>query len=173
MKLKHFPHLYFVLFFDFWCIAVCAPTPTPTPTPDPSVSERSEVERLEDLHMRRNALAAYCKLIIHGVLEMSMAAEVFMQYVKVTVHSASTENPCFTLLEHIWTQHSASFLRISVVSNWSFHQLLTSKWASHQYRQRNQHAHLSDTSAAVISAVLDWRQRLPKEAQNSARWTTL
>lgn len=51
---------------------------------DPSVGERSEAERLEDLHMRRNALAAYCKLIIHGVLEMSMAAEVFMQYVKVT-----------------------------------------------------------------------------------------
>lgn len=68
---------------------------------DPSVSERSEVQRLEDLHMRRNVLAAYCKLIIHGVLEMSMAAEVFMHYVKVMVHSASTQNPCLTLLEHI------------------------------------------------------------------------
>lgn len=50
---------------------------------DPSVSEHAEVERLEDLHRRRNVLAAYCKLIIHGVLEMSMAAEVLMQYVKV------------------------------------------------------------------------------------------
>ncbi|XP_057192297.1 cohesin subunit SA-2 isoform X2 [Triplophysa rosa] len=38
--------------------------------------------RLEDLHKRRNLLAAYCKLIVHGVLEMSMAAEVFKQYVK-------------------------------------------------------------------------------------------
>ncbi|XP_051566176.1 cohesin subunit SA-2 isoform X2 [Myxocyprinus asiaticus] len=38
--------------------------------------------RLEDLHRRRNLLAAYCKLIIHGVLEMSTAAEVFKQYVK-------------------------------------------------------------------------------------------
>nr|XP_046261059.1 cohesin subunit SA-2 isoform X2 [Scatophagus argus] len=46
------------------------------------VSENSEVERLEDLHRRRNLLAAYCKLIVHGVLEMSMAAEVFMYYVK-------------------------------------------------------------------------------------------
>ncbi|KAF1382811.1 hypothetical protein PFLUV_G00147670 [Perca fluviatilis] len=47
-----------------------------------SVSENSEVEKLEDLHKRRNLLAAFCKLIVHGVLEMSMAAEVFMYYVK-------------------------------------------------------------------------------------------
>ncbi|CAI5655433.1 unnamed protein product [Oreochromis niloticus] len=46
------------------------------------VSENSQVEKLEDLHKRRNVLAAYCKLIIHGVLEMSMAAEVFMYYMK-------------------------------------------------------------------------------------------
>ncbi|XP_034549022.1 cohesin subunit SA-2 isoform X2 [Notolabrus celidotus] len=46
------------------------------------VSENSEEERLEDLHRQRNLLAAYCKLIIHGVLEMSMAAEVFMYYMK-------------------------------------------------------------------------------------------
>ncbi|XP_047456471.1 cohesin subunit SA-2 [Mugil cephalus] len=39
-------------------------------------------ERLEDLHKRRNLLAAFCKLIVHGVLEMSMAAEVFMYYMK-------------------------------------------------------------------------------------------
>nr|XP_020465183.1 cohesin subunit SA-2-like [Monopterus albus] len=45
-------------------------------------SKNSEVERLEDLHRRRNLLAAYCKLIVHGVLEMSMAAEVFMYYMK-------------------------------------------------------------------------------------------
>lgn len=57
---------------------------------DPSVSDHPEVERLEDLHRRRNVLAAYCKLIVHGVLEMSLAAEVLMQYVKVAAHSAST-----------------------------------------------------------------------------------
>lgn len=34
-------------------------------------------------------LAAYCKLIIHGVLEMSMAAEVFMYYMKVKVNSSN------------------------------------------------------------------------------------
>uniref|UniRef100_A0A8C4EQF9 Cohesin subunit SA n=1 Tax=Dicentrarchus labrax TaxID=13489 RepID=A0A8C4EQF9_DICLA len=48
----------------------------------PDFSENSEVERLEDLHKRRNLLAAFCKLIVHGVLEMSMAAEVFMYYMK-------------------------------------------------------------------------------------------
>ncbi|XP_056145578.1 cohesin subunit SA-2 [Lampris incognitus] len=46
------------------------------------VSEDSEVEKLEHLHKRRNLLAAFCKLIMHGVLEMSVAAEVFMYYTK-------------------------------------------------------------------------------------------
>lgn len=63
------------------------PHPTPlvlsTAARFPSVSESSEVEKLEDLHKRRNALAAYCKLIVHGVLEISAAAEVFMYYMKV------------------------------------------------------------------------------------------
>uniref|UniRef100_A0A3Q1CT02 Cohesin subunit SA n=1 Tax=Amphiprion ocellaris TaxID=80972 RepID=A0A3Q1CT02_AMPOC len=43
---------------------------------------KGEASRLEDLHRRRNLLAAYCKLIMHGVLEMSMATEVFMYYMK-------------------------------------------------------------------------------------------
>ncbi|XP_038140709.1 cohesin subunit SA-2 isoform X1 [Cyprinodon tularosa] len=47
------------------------------------VSESSEVERLEDLHRRRNLLAAYCKLIVHGVLEMSAAAELYPHYMKL------------------------------------------------------------------------------------------
>ncbi|XP_068602243.1 cohesin subunit SA-2 [Brachionichthys hirsutus] len=47
-----------------------------------SVNERREKERLEDCHRRRRLLSAYCKLIVHGVLEISMAAEVFMYYVK-------------------------------------------------------------------------------------------
>uniref|UniRef100_A0A3Q3X503 Cohesin subunit SA n=1 Tax=Mola mola TaxID=94237 RepID=A0A3Q3X503_MOLML len=50
--------------------------------PDCASHESSEVEKLEDLHKRRNALAAYCKLIVHGVLEISAAAEVFMYYMK-------------------------------------------------------------------------------------------
>ncbi|XP_024919417.1 cohesin subunit SA-2 isoform X3 [Cynoglossus semilaevis] len=46
------------------------------------VIEHSELERLERLHTRRNLLAAFCKLIVHGVLEMSTAAEVYMHYMK-------------------------------------------------------------------------------------------
>ncbi|KAM6934128.1 cohesin subunit SA-2-like [Xenentodon cancila] len=46
------------------------------------MSENSEVEKLEDLHRRRNLLAAYCKLVVHGVLEISSASAVFMFYVK-------------------------------------------------------------------------------------------
>uniref|UniRef100_A0A3P8Y0M1 Cohesin subunit SA n=1 Tax=Esox lucius TaxID=8010 RepID=A0A3P8Y0M1_ESOLU len=46
----------------------------------PECSSHTEVAW--ELHRRRNLLAAYCKLIVHGVLEMSMAAEVFMYYMK-------------------------------------------------------------------------------------------
>lgn len=49
----------------------------------PPVSESQGMEKLDDLHRRRNLLAAYCKLIVHGVLEMSMAAEVLAFYTKV------------------------------------------------------------------------------------------
>ncbi|XP_054887525.1 cohesin subunit SA-2 [Poeciliopsis prolifica] len=45
-------------------------------------SESSEVERLEELHRRRNLLAAFCKLIVHGVLEMSAAAGIYAHYMK-------------------------------------------------------------------------------------------
>uniref|UniRef100_A0A3B5MM76 Cohesin subunit SA n=1 Tax=Xiphophorus couchianus TaxID=32473 RepID=A0A3B5MM76_9TELE len=48
----------------------------------PDISESSEVERLEELHRRRNLLAAYCKLIVHGVLEMSTAAGIYTHYMK-------------------------------------------------------------------------------------------
>lgn len=54
-----------------------------TPLPSPPVSESRGMEKLEDLHRRRNLLAAYCKLIVHGVLEMSVAAEVLAFYTKV------------------------------------------------------------------------------------------
>ncbi|CAL8267357.1 unnamed protein product [Lota lota] len=46
------------------------------------VGHASEVERLEDHHKRRTLLAAYCKLLVHGVLEMSMASVVFTHYTK-------------------------------------------------------------------------------------------
>ncbi|XP_077472953.1 cohesin subunit SA-2 [Stigmatopora argus] len=42
----------------------------------------SEEEKMEVLHRRRSTLAAYCKLVLHGVLEMSMAADIFTFYAK-------------------------------------------------------------------------------------------
>lgn len=49
---------------------------------------------------------------------------------------------------------SEDFSPVSVIYYWSFHQLLTSQWTSHQFTKPNQQAHLSDTSAAVISSSL-------------------
>ncbi|XP_030198623.1 cohesin subunit SA-2 isoform X1 [Gadus morhua] len=42
----------------------------------------SEGERQEDHQKRRTLLAAYCKLLVHGVLEMSNASVVFTHYTK-------------------------------------------------------------------------------------------
>ncbi|XP_012675064.2 cohesin subunit SA-2-like isoform X2 [Clupea harengus] len=41
-----------------------------------------EVWKIEALHKRRNLLAAYCKLIIYNVVEMSMGADIFKQYMR-------------------------------------------------------------------------------------------
>lgn len=43
---------------------------------------KGEASGLDDVHKRRNLLAAYCKLIVHSVLEMSMVAEIFKHYVR-------------------------------------------------------------------------------------------
>ncbi len=81
-----------------------------------SVCAGSESEcgdgRLEDLHRRRNLLAAYCKLIVHSVLEMSMAAEVFKQYVKVchfTHHAGFLSLSLGSVQRTFYTQSVVSF----------------------------------------------------------------
>lgn len=68
---------------DFWPLIHPLPALFLAFAPPPPATESQGMEKLEDLHRRRNLLAAYCKLIVHGVLEMSMAAEVFMYYMKV------------------------------------------------------------------------------------------
>lgn len=51
----------------------------------------------EDLHRRRNLLAAYCKLIVHNVLEMSMAAEIFKHYMRVrSIHCCGIATVLFS-----------------------------------------------------------------------------
>jgi len=39
--------------------------------------------KLDDLHKKRSLLAAYCKLIVYNVVEMTAAAEIYKYYVKV------------------------------------------------------------------------------------------
>ncbi|MGH0175820.1 UNVERIFIED_CONTAM: hypothetical protein FKN15_071457 [Acipenser sinensis] len=41
-----------------------------------------EVNKLDELHRKRSLLAAYCKLVVHSVVEMTTAAEIFKQYMK-------------------------------------------------------------------------------------------
>ncbi|NXK36494.1 STAG2 protein, partial [Piprites chloris] len=44
--------------------------------------KKEESYKLDDLHKKRNLLAAYCKLIVYNVVEMTAAAEIYKYYVK-------------------------------------------------------------------------------------------
>uniref|UniRef100_A0A8C8B980 Cohesin subunit SA n=1 Tax=Otus sunia TaxID=257818 RepID=A0A8C8B980_9STRI len=43
---------------------------------------KDESCKLDDLHRKRSLLAAYCKLIVYNVIEMTAAAEIYKYYVK-------------------------------------------------------------------------------------------
>ncbi|NXN32561.1 STAG2 protein, partial [Nycticryphes semicollaris] len=43
---------------------------------------KDESCKLDDLHRKRSLLAAYCKLIVYNVVEMTAAAEIYKHYVK-------------------------------------------------------------------------------------------
>ncbi|NWV17735.1 STAG2 protein, partial [Origma solitaria] len=49
---------------------------------DLTEEEEDESCKLDDLHKKRNLLAAYCKLIVYNVVEMTAAAEIYKYYVK-------------------------------------------------------------------------------------------
>ncbi|XP_014368635.1 cohesin subunit SA-2 isoform X2 [Papilio machaon] len=44
--------------------------------------ENQDERRIEELHKRRNFLAAYCKLIVYNVIPIRRAADVFKHYIK-------------------------------------------------------------------------------------------
>ncbi|XP_027582182.2 cohesin subunit SA-2-like isoform X2 [Pipra filicauda] len=49
---------------------------------DLTEEEKDESCKLDDLHRKRSLLAAYCKLIVYNVVEMTAAAEIYKYYVK-------------------------------------------------------------------------------------------
>ncbi|XP_041897613.1 cohesin subunit SA-2-like isoform X2 [Corvus kubaryi] len=49
---------------------------------DLTEEEKDESCKLDDLHKKRSLLAAYCKLIVYDVVEMTAAAEIYKYYVK-------------------------------------------------------------------------------------------
>ncbi|XP_055537217.1 cohesin subunit SA-1 [Wyeomyia smithii] len=48
----------------------------------PEQEEGHDETRIEELHKRRNFLAAYCKLIVYNVLPMKSASEIFKHYLR-------------------------------------------------------------------------------------------
>lgn len=47
------------------------------------ITEGHDEGRIEELHKRRNFLAAFCKLIVYNIIPTQAAADVFKHYVKV------------------------------------------------------------------------------------------
>jgi cohesin complex subunit SA-1/2 len=45
--------------------------------------ETQDETRIEELHKKRNYLAAYCKLVVYNILPTAAASEIFKYYIKV------------------------------------------------------------------------------------------
>lgn len=54
------------------------------------VADGQDERRIEELHKRRNFLAAYCKLIVYNVVPIRRAADVFKHYIKVSAGAAAS-----------------------------------------------------------------------------------
>lgn len=47
-------------------------------------ADAQDETRIEELHKRRNYLAAYCKLIVYNVIPVKAAADIFKHYLRVS-----------------------------------------------------------------------------------------
>lgn len=47
------------------------------------LSDSQDETRIEELHKKRNYLAAYCKLIVYNVIPVKAAADIFKHYLRV------------------------------------------------------------------------------------------
>ena len=45
--------------------------------------DMDENQKIEELHKRRNFLAAFCKLVVYNIVNIKMAADMFKYYMKV------------------------------------------------------------------------------------------
>lgn len=46
-------------------------------------AEAHDETRIEELHKKRNYLAAYCKLVVYNVIPVKAAADIFKHYLRV------------------------------------------------------------------------------------------
>lgn len=53
------------------------------------LADGQDERRIEELHKRRNFLAAYCKLIVYNVAPIRRAADVFKHYIKVRSYTGA------------------------------------------------------------------------------------
>jgi cohesin complex subunit SA-1/2 len=56
--------------------------------------ESHDETKIEELHKKRNILAAYCKLIVYNITSIKAAADVFKHYLRVNVNALIKINQC-------------------------------------------------------------------------------
>ncbi|NWY59419.1 STAG2 protein, partial [Chionis minor] len=97
--------------------------------------KKDESGKLDNLHKKRSLLAAYCKLIVYNVVEMTAAAEIYKHYVKTyndfgdiiketlsrtrhnnKIQSAKTLILCLQQVRHVGSQGSSSSVDFSSAS---------------------------------------------------------
>lgn len=54
-----------------------------------NIPESHDETRIEELHKKRNYLAAYCKLVVYNVIPTKSAADIFKHYLRVSFYSIS------------------------------------------------------------------------------------
>lgn len=50
-----------------------------------TITDSHDETRIEELHKKRNYLAAYCKLIVYNVIPLKAAADIFKHYLRVRI----------------------------------------------------------------------------------------
>lgn len=51
------------------------------------LADSQDETRIEELHKKRNYLAAYCKLIVYNVIPVKAAADIFKHYLRVRIEA--------------------------------------------------------------------------------------
>ena len=60
--------------------------------------EMDENVKIEELHKKRNFLAAFCKLVVYNIISIRIAADMFKHYMKVSICLVNSDYSFYFIL---------------------------------------------------------------------------